>query len=178
MRHKYDSQNLQLSYMDTDSLVYHIHMDDFYADIAEDVPVRFDTSAHQSDRQLPVGLKKKVIGLMKDEMGGEIMEEFVSLRPKLYSHRKSGGSEGKKCKGIKKNVVKKSIMFKDYKDCLFKKSNVYRSQMLFRSFKHDIQTIEVNKLALSSDKDKRKVGEDGISTKARGQFVSPFGYSL
>ena len=71
-------------------------------------------------------------------MGGEIIEEFISLRPKLYSYRKSGGSEGKKCKGIKKNVVKKSITFKDYKYCLFKKSNVYRGQMLFRSFKHDI----------------------------------------
>ena len=178
MRHKYDSQNLQLCYMDMHSFVYHIHMDDFYADIAEDVPVRSDTSAHQSDRQLPVGLNKKVIGLMKDEMGGEIMEEFISLRPKLYSHRKSGGSEGKKCKGIKKNVIKKSIMFEDYKDCLFKKSYVYRSQMLFRSFKHDIQTIEVNKLALSSDNDKRILGEDGISTKARRHCGSPFRYLL
>ena len=46
MRHKYYSQNLQLCYMDTDSLVYHIHMEDFYADIAEDIPARFDTSAH------------------------------------------------------------------------------------------------------------------------------------
>ena len=109
MRHKYDSQNLRLCYMDTDLLIYHIHMDDSYADIAKDVPVRFDTSAHRSERPLPVGLNKKVIGLMKDERGGEITEEFISLRPKLYSYKKSGGADGKKCKGIKKNVVKKTI---------------------------------------------------------------------
>ena len=81
MRRKYDSHNLKLCYMDTDSLVYQIHKDDFYADIASEVPDRFDTSAHRSDRPLPTGLNKKVIGLMKDEMGGDIIEEFVSLRP-------------------------------------------------------------------------------------------------
>ena len=60
MRKKF--KDLQLCYMDTDSSVYHIGTDDFYEDIAEDVPTRFDTSAHRSDRPLPVGLNKKVIG--------------------------------------------------------------------------------------------------------------------
>ena len=105
--------------MDTDSLVYHMKTEDFYAGIAEDVPARFDTSSHHSDRPLPVGLNKKVIGLMKDKMGGEIIEELVALRPKLYSYRKLGGAEGKKCKGIKKGVVKRTLTFEDYKNCLF-----------------------------------------------------------
>ena len=74
-------------------------MEDFYSDIAEDFPARFDTSAHQLDRPLPVGMNKKVIELMKDEIGGEIIEEFIPLRPKLYSYRMSDGSEDKKCKG-------------------------------------------------------------------------------
>ena len=87
MKPKY-GENLKLCYMDTDSLVYHIKTEDFYADIAKDVPARFHTSFHCSDRPLPVGLNKKDIGLMKDEMGGEIIEEFVALRPKLYSYRK------------------------------------------------------------------------------------------
>ena len=178
MRQKYDSHNLKICYMDTDSLVYHIKMDDFYKDISEDVSDRFDTSAHRSDRPLSVGLNKKVIRLMKDEMDGDIIEEFIALRPKLYSFRRSGDKEEKKCKGIKKNVVKKTITFEDYKRCLFKKSNVYRSQLLFRSYKHDIHMIEVNKLVLSSDDDKRIIQQDGISTKARGHCGSPFGYSL
>ena len=170
MRKKF--RDLQLCYMDTDSLIYYIKTEDFYEDIAADMQTRFDTSAHRSDRPLPIGVNKKVIGLMKDEMGGDIIEEFIAPRTKLYSHRKSGDVVGKKCKGIKKNVVKRTIMFEDYKNCLFKKSNIYRSQLLFRSYKHDVHTIEVNKLALSTDDDKRIVGEDGISTKARGHYLS------
>ena len=71
----------------TDSLVYSIKTEDFHADIADDVPRRFDTSGYCSNCPLPVGLNKKVIGLMKDELGGVIMTEFVALRPKLYSFR-------------------------------------------------------------------------------------------
>ena len=93
---------LKLCYMDTDSLVYHIRTEDFYADIADDVQTRFDTSDYIPDRPLPVGLNKKVKGLMKDELGDTIMTEFVALRPKLYSYKKLDGSEDKKCKGIKK----------------------------------------------------------------------------
>ena len=160
--------------MDTDSLVYHIKAEDFYADIAEDVPARFDMSGYDPTmggaKPLPVGLNIKVIGLMKDEMAGEIIMEFVALRPKLYSYRKIGGVEGKKCKGIKKGVVKRTLTFEDNKNCLFKQSYLYRSQLMFRSIKHDVHTIEVNKLALSTDDDKRTVGEDGISTKARGHY--------
>ena len=87
--------------MDTDSLIYSIRTEDFYSDIANDVETRFDTSGYPSDgsRPLPVGKNKKVIGLMKDELGGEIMKEFVSLRPKMYNYR-VGSSEPKKCKGI------------------------------------------------------------------------------
>ena len=68
--------------MDTYSLVYHIKMDDFYVDIASEFPTRFDTSAHRSDRSLPVGLNKKVTGLMKDEMGGDVIEEFIAIETK------------------------------------------------------------------------------------------------
>ena len=107
---------LKLCYMDTDSLIYNIKTEDFYKDIADDVETRFDTSGYPNDgsRPLPFGKNKKVIGLMKDELGGEIMKEFVSLRLKMYSY-KVGNSEPKKCKGIKKCVVKRRISFDDYK---------------------------------------------------------------
>ena len=160
-------ENIKLCYMDTDSYVYDIKTEDFYKDIAEDVEARFDTSWYK-DRPLPVGKNKKVIGLMKDELGGEIMKEFVSLRPKMYSYR-VGNTEPKKCKGIKKCVVKKTITFDDYKDCLFKGRNVHKSQLLFRSNKHEIRTLEVNKLALNSQDDKR-ISIDGIASYARGHY--------
>ena len=87
--------------MDTDSLIYNNETDDFYKDIAEDVKDRFDMSGYNPNWPLPVGLNKKVIGLMKGELGGEIMTEFVTLRPKMYAY-KTGSAESKKCKGIKK----------------------------------------------------------------------------
>ena len=124
--------------MDTDSLIYDIETIDFYKDIAKDVPAGFDTSGYLPHRPLPIGLNKKVIGLMKDELGGEIMEEFVTLRPKMYSYRTSE-KESKKCKGIKKCVVRKTITF-NYKNCLFSEETSYRSQLMFRSSKHRIQT--------------------------------------
>ena len=131
--------------MDTDSLVYHIKTEDFYTDIAGDVPTRFDTSGY-CNRPLPTGMNKKVIGLMKDELGGAIMTEFIALRPKLYSFRKLYGVEDKKCKGIKKCVVKKTLSFDDYINCLLNPTNesFYRSQLMFRSKKHEVHTIEVD----------------------------------
>ena len=168
-------ERLNLCYMNTDSLIYNIETgdiaDDFparYKDIADDVPARFDTSGYLPNRPLPIGLNKKVIGLMKDELGGEIMEEFVTLRPKMYSYRASS-KESKNCKGIKKCVVKKTIGFEDYKNCLFSGETSYRSQLMFRSSKHKIQTLEVNKLALNKDDDK-KITVNGVRSLARGHF--------
>ena len=163
-------EDFQLCYMDTDLLVYHIKTEDFYADIVKDVEERFDTSGYvpDPDRPLPIGKNKKVIRLMKDELGGTIMTEFMSLRPKLYSYRKLDGSEDKKCKGIKKCVVKKTLTFEDYKNCLFEDSTEYRSQLMFRLIRHEIFTLKVNKVALNKNKDKCIVKKDGISTLARG----------
>ena len=81
MEPKYDN-NVKLCYMDTDSFIMHIKTEDFYKDIAHGVEKRFDTSNYECDRLLPTGMNKKVIGLMKDELGGKIMTEFVTLRPK------------------------------------------------------------------------------------------------
>ena len=159
---------LKLCYMDTDSLVYNIKTENFYADIADEVPARFDTSGYCLNRPPPVGLNKKVIGLMKDELGGAIMTEFVALRPKLYSYKKLDFSEYKKCKGIKKCVVKKTLTFEDYNTCLFNDSTEYRSQLMFKSAKHEVHTTEVKKVTLNRDDDKRISRKDGISTFARG----------
>ena len=74
--------NTKLCYMDTDSFIIHIKTEDVYEDIADDVEKRLDTSNYEVNRPLPAGKNKKVIGLMKDELGGKIMIEFVVLRPK------------------------------------------------------------------------------------------------
>ena len=76
MKPKY-GDNVKLCYMDTDSFIMHIKTEDFYKDIADNVEKRFDTSNYEISRPLPIGKKKKVVGLMKDELGGKIMTSFV-----------------------------------------------------------------------------------------------------
>ena len=59
----------KLCYMDTDSFIIHIKTEDIYEEIANDVEKRFDASNYEVDISLPTGKNKKVIGLMKDELG-------------------------------------------------------------------------------------------------------------
>ena len=95
MKPKY-GDNVKLCYMNTDSFIIHNKTEDFYKDIADDVGKRFDTSNYEVNRPLPAGKNKKVIGLMKDELGGKIMTEFVALRPKTYSYFTDDRKEDKK----------------------------------------------------------------------------------
>ena len=97
--------NAKLCYIDTDSFVINVKTKDFYKDIAEDVKERFDTSNFSYNRQLPINMNKKVVGLMIDELGGGIINEFVVLRPKAYSYRTDNLVELKKAKGTKKCVI-------------------------------------------------------------------------
>ena len=120
MKLKYGN-NVKLCHMDTDSFIINIKTEDFYKDIANDVEKRFDTSNYEVDRPLPTGKNKKVIGLMKDELGGKIITEFVALRPKTYSYLTDYYKEDKKAKGTKKCVIKRMIKFNDYKKLFIKR---------------------------------------------------------
>ena len=155
-----------LTYMDTDSLVFHIKAQDFCADIAGHVKERFDTSGYDEtdSGSLPIRVKKKVTELIKDELGGQIMTEFVALRAKLYAYRKLDNKENTRCNGIKKCIMKNTISFDDYKNCLLDvdSESIYRSQLMFRKNKHEIHTVEVNKIALNRDDNKRIVKKDEI----------------
>ena len=130
MKLKYGNR-VKLCYMDTDSFVMNIKTNDFYKDISNDVDKRFDTSNYECNRPLPTGKNKKIIGLMKDELGGKIITEFVTLRPKTYSYLTDDGKEDKKTKGTKKCVIKRMIKFDDYKNCLLKYKVLLKSQQRF-----------------------------------------------
>ena len=174
MRPRYGIK-VKLCYMDTDSFVYEIETEDFYRDIAKDVEKRFDTSGYSKDenRPLPIGKNKKVIGLMKDELGGKIMTEFVALRAKMYVYRKIDKKvEDKRCKGTKKCVVAEGLTFDDYKTCLFDGETIYREQMLFVNKNHKVYTINKHKIALNRDDDRKLVQADGITTLDRGHVAS------
>ena len=161
-----------LLFTDTDSLAYEIETEDFYKDISGDVHGFFDTSnfpkGHSSG--IEVGCNKKVVGMFKDEAGGKIISEFVGLRAKLYAYKMHEGKEEKRCKGVKKAVVKRSINFEDYKTCLFTGKPQTRTMNVIRSHRHELFTEEINKIALSANDDKRVILEDGIHTLAHGHW--------
>ena len=69
---------------------------------------RSDTFNYKLHRPLPKGKNKKVIGLIKDELGGNIMTKLVGLRAKAYSYLIDGGSKDKTARGTKKSVIKKT----------------------------------------------------------------------
>ena len=121
---------------DTDSTMYEIQTEDFYKDISVDVKYRFDTSNYPPDHPsgIPSGLNKKVLGMFKDEVNGKVIDEFVGLRAKLYSYKMLEGEESKKCKGVKKLVVKKSITHEDYKKCLFTGKEQLRKMNVIRTY--------------------------------------------
>ena len=114
-----------------------IKTNDFYKDIPDDVDNRFDTSNYEVKRPLSIGKNKKVIGLMKDELGGEIITEFIALRPKTYSYLTDNDKIDKKAKRTKKCVIKKIIKFDDYKKRLLNDKMILKSQKRFISIKHD-----------------------------------------
>ena len=168
MKPKYGNK-VKLCYMDMDSFIMKIKTNEFYEDVASDVENRFDTLNYGVNRQLPTGKNKKIIGLMKDELGAKIITEFVTLRPKTYSFLTDDGKEDKKTKGTKKCVIRKMIKFNDYKKCLLNDEVILKSQQRFISKKHDVYTENINKIALSNNYDKRIVSSNKISSY-------PYGY--
>ena len=107
-----------------------------------------------------------MIGKFKDEAAGKQITHFVLLRPKLYSFKTEDNSETLKAKGVKKNVIKNTLLFEDYKECLFSEKEVMRNMNIIRSHNHDIYSMTMDKIALSTDDDKRLIREDKINTKA------------
>ena len=167
--------NASLLFMGTDSLCYEIKMDNFYQDICCNVDAWFDTSNYDKDHpsKIPTGKNKKFVGMMKDECGGKQIAEFVGVRSKLYTYKMDEGEEEKKCKGVKKNVVRDKIMFDDYsRDCLFGGEQQHRTMNTFRSRQHNIYTERINKIALSASDDKRVICEDGVRTLAHRHYLT------
>ena len=107
---------------------------------------------------------------MKYELGGKIMAEFAALRPKTYSYLMDDDddSEAKKAKRTKKCVIKRMLTFLDYKDCLLNNEIILELQQRFKSERHNVCTAEINKIALSSNDDKRLQTYDRIKSYPNG----------
>ena len=122
-------------------------------------------------------VKTKRIGLFKDELGGKTMKEFVALRAKTYAYIINGYNDDdydekkiidKKAKGTKNCEIKRELMFKNYKDSLLNDKIILKSQQRFKSDHHKVYAEEVNKIALSSNDDKRLQTFDKITSLPYG----------
>lgn len=170
MKPKY-GENVEVLYTDTDSFIYKILCDDFYADMKKDVRHKYDTSDYAVNNVYEMPREnKKVPGLMKDENNGKIMTEFVGLRSKMYSVRVNNQDAIKKAKGVKKYVLKKSICFDDYLTCIQTNCIISLDQNSIRSKNHVVYTITQKKIALSGKDDKRYILPDGIKTLPHGHY--------
>lgn len=162
-------EKICLCYTDTDSFIYSIQTEDFYHDLKKHFLHFFDTSNFNSENVQKIPLKnKKIPGLFKDELGGELITEFIGLRSKLYCI-KSEKSLIKKAKGIKRPAVQE-LTLNDYRDVLINDKIIRKRNILFKSIRHEIFTQSVNKIALCNKDDKRYILSDKISTKAWGHM--------
>ena len=131
-KYQNNAKNAKLFHMDTDSFIAHIKTEDFCKDVVGAAAKRYDTSDHKADRPLPKEMDKKVIDLMKDELKGKIIKEFITARPKTYSYLTDDDRNVIKTKGTKKSMIKRILNFDDYKDCLFKNEIILKSKQRFK----------------------------------------------
>ncbi|XP_036146601.1 uncharacterized protein LOC118646866 [Monomorium pharaonis] len=163
----------RVMYTDTDSLIYYIQCENIYENMRRDIH-RFDTSEYPIDNAYGIPLSnKKVPGLMKDENNGAIMTEFVGLRAKMYALKVNGKKDTKKAKGVKSNVVTRTISFNDYTRCLNEEIELTRRQSCIRSKLHQVYTVSETKITLSPYDDKRYLVPDSTDTLPWGHYQIP-----
>ncbi|XP_025159353.1 uncharacterized protein LOC112589602 [Harpegnathos saltator] len=160
----------KVMYIDTDSLIYHMQCDDIFEHMKRDIS-KFDTSDYPADNAYGIPLvNKKVPGLMKDENDGAIMTEFVGLRAKMYALKVDSKNDTKKAKGVKTNVVARTITFDDYMQCLRDEVEKQRRQSCIRSKMHKVYTVSELKTALSPYGDKRYIVPNSTDTLPWGHY--------
>jgi hypothetical protein len=153
----------ELLYTDTDSLLLEIQTEDVYSDMSEHQSL-YDTSEYLEDHPLRSKVNKKVLGKMKDKCAGRVIEEYVGLRPKMYSILEASGSCIKKAKGVKKNVVRKHIRHGQYREALFSSKTFRHGMDVLRSERHRIYGQRLNKVSLSPFDSKRWIAGNGVDT--------------
>ena len=157
----------QLVYTDTDSLILDIETEDVYKDMQE-YSWLYDTSSYPKNHSLYDDRNKKALGKMKDECAGDVIEEVVAVRSKMYSVMSKKNI--RKAKGVKKNVIEKEITHEHYKEALFRRKQFMHKMKILRSEGHEMYGMCMNKISISPFDTKRWISDDGIQTRAYGHF--------
>ena len=150
----------ELSFTDADSFTYEIKSEDVYKEFYKWKDL-FDFSNYSKDSIFYDDTNKKVIGIMKDEYGGVIIIEFIGLKSKMYSIRKTDGSESSTAKGV--NIAAE---FNQFKDVLFNMKIIIHKMKRIQAKKHKIGAYEIYKISLLCFDDKRLELDDGVHTLA------------
>lgn len=170
---------IELMYTDTDSFIFEVETECFYADMNEHLK-KYDTSSFAKNN--PYGMpqvNEKELGAYKDEMGGELIDEYVGLQSKMYSIRgkmlnkktnKIEMGEMKRAKGLKTSVLKKTIGFEHYMQCLQRECAITRSQNTIRSKNHNVFSVKQTKIGLSGKDNKRVIDKNNINTLPWGHY--------
>ena len=152
IKEKYGDK-VTLLMMDTDSYVYQIETEDLYKDLYQDKHL-FDFSDYDVNHPLHSNVNKKKVGIMKDELNGDIALEFVGLKPKMYSLI-TQTNDIKRAKGVSRHIVEKVVKHNHYKDCLLKEQQCFYTMTYIQSHLHEIHTVDLHKKSLSPCDTKR-----------------------
>ena len=121
----------------------------------------FHFSSYSKDSKTFHSTNKKVIGKIKDEFNGVIIDGFVGLKSKIYSIKITDGKESNTA-----NEVNVSTEFNEFKDVLLNKKIIRHRMRKFQAKNHKIVTYEIDKVSLSWFDNKRFILDDGIHTLA------------
>jgi hypothetical protein len=166
MKRKYGSR-LQLLFTDTDSLTYEVQTANIYADMHA-MREHFDLSEYAADSPYRSMENKLVVGKMKDEFHGRVVDEYVGCAAKMYSFRVVDGEEKNAAKGVPRTALK-HIYHDDYYQQVMGRPRInYANSYQISSTSHELQTVHNRKRALSSFDSKRMIMPDGIHTLAYG----------
>ena len=154
----------QLIYSDTDSLLHEINHVDLYKELEENINLRknFDFSNYPQNHPLYHNGNKMVTLLFKDEMAGIILEEFVGLKPKMYSI-KYGYNQKLSAKGVSRSA-QTNLKHDIYKTVVSKTNSIRTKNLRIGSTLHQLETISSSKISSSAFDDKRYILENGIET--------------
>lgn len=170
MLNKYGPDKVRFLMTDTDSLVYQIQTDDFYADLIKDLDA-YDTSDYPSDHPAHSRKNCKTLGKMKDEYASRPIMQFVGLRSNLYSILEASKKERNKAKGIAQRATAR-LLHKCYFDALYEEKTSSATMQQIRAKNHDVFTMTITKVGLSPYDDKRFVLADKVSTYAHGHYMT------
>ncbi len=163
----------ELLFTDTDSLMYLIKDENMYQEFFKDRLKYFDFSEYPTNNPLFDCTNKKVVGFFKDEAKGQIITEFVGLRPKMYSYlvynAKGTLDEKHRAKGIQREVIAKYTHADYVKELKEPIENSITTRRIGSKL-HQIYSIETGKRGLCSFDDKRVLLDDEVNSLAYGHY--------